>query len=153
MPDHNFSVNDKTILLKLARQTIYNYLSKENDTDLNQLLLQIIKEVTGEQNIPKNLLLKTGCFVTLNIDGELRGCIGTFRNDRELYKNVHDMAIHSAFYDPRFPPLTIQEFTLVNIEISVLTPMAKVTNLDEINIGEHGLYVKRDFIQGYYYHR
>jgi AmmeMemoRadiSam system protein A len=148
MPEHTFSVNDKIILLKLARQTIYNYLKKENDTDINQLLLRIIHEVTGEKNIPKILLLKTGCFVTLNIDGELRGCIGTFRNDRELYKNVHDMAIQSAFYDPRFPPLTNQEFTLINIEISVLTPMTKVTNLDEIKVGEHGLYVKKGFYSG-----
>lgn len=62
------------------------------------------------------------CFVTLTINGELRGCIGTLEAHRPLAEDVSENAFASAFGDPRFPPLSEREFNTVHIEISVLTP-------------------------------
>lgn len=61
-------------------------------------------------------------FVTLTLDGRLRGCIGSLRARRPLAEDVRDNALAAAFRDPRFPPLTRAEFDRVHIEVSVLSP-------------------------------
>ncbi len=60
-------------------------------------------------------------FVTLTIDGELRGCIGSLNAHRALGLDVHDNAVAAALRDPRFPPLSPAEFGRVRIEVSLLT--------------------------------
>lgn len=60
-------------------------------------------------------------FVTLKLDGALRGCIGSLEATRPLREDVRDNARAAAFRDPRFPPLTSDEFERVQIEVSVLT--------------------------------
>jgi len=89
---------------------------------------------------------RAGAFVTLHERGALRGCIGTFRDDLPLYRNVAEMARAAAFEDPRFPPLGREEFDRVDLEISVLTPMRRVTHPEEVEVGRHGLCV----VQGPY---
>jgi len=69
---------------------------------------------------------KGACFVTLKINGNLRGCIGTLEAYRPLFEDVHANAVAAALHDPRFPPLTIDELAKVNIEISLLSPMQKL---------------------------
>ena len=86
--------------------------------------------------------------VTLTIDGELRGCIGTIEPVQEIYKDVADNAIKAAFEDPRFSPLTREEFDKTEFEITVLGPMKKINNINEIIIGRHGIYIKKDFRSG-----
>ncbi|MBY6094029.1 AmmeMemoRadiSam system protein A [Ferrimonas balearica] len=61
-------------------------------------------------------------FVTLHIDGELRGCIGATNNDRPLAQSIAYLARQCAFADPRFPPLTEAELARCHISISVLGP-------------------------------
>ncbi|MEJ5308065.1 MAG: AmmeMemoRadiSam system protein A [candidate division WOR-3 bacterium] len=126
--------NDKIYLLKLARKTILKELKGEN---------LILAEPESEE-----LKRKSGCFVTLKIDGDLRGCIGYIQPVMELYKAVSQMAIEAAFNDPRFYPLTLDEFERVKIEISVLTPLQKVEDLQEITVGKDGLLVKKGFRSG-----
>ncbi len=63
-----------------------------------------------------------GVFVTLKIRGQLRGCIGTLSDREPLIENVKLYALHAAFHDPRFRPLTANELSQVTIEVSVLTP-------------------------------
>ncbi len=99
----------------------------------------------GELSDPE-LRRKAGAFVTLHKGGALRGCIGTFRDDVPLYRNVAEMARAAAFEDPRFPPLRADEFDRVDLEISVLTPMRKVARPEEVEVGRHGLCV----VQGPY---
>ncbi|QGF23437.1 AmmeMemoRadiSam system protein A [Raineyella fluvialis] len=60
-------------------------------------------------------------FVTLTIDGELRGCIGTLEAFRSLEEDVRRNAVNAAFRDPRFAPLGPEEFDLVRVEVSVLS--------------------------------
>ncbi len=71
------------------------------------------------------------CFVTLELDGELRGCIGSLAAHRPLAEDVRDNARAAAFRDPRFPPLTAEELPRVRIEVAVLGPLERLEWRDE----------------------
>ena len=66
--------------------------------------------------------LRAGAFVSLHCEGRLRGCIGTFDTTRPAVDQVREMAVAAGTRDPRFSPLSRQELSSVDIEISVLTP-------------------------------
>ena len=93
---------------------------------------------------------KRGVFVTLEINGQLRGCIGTIQPVMPLYEAVIKNAISAAFSDPRFPPLAKEEFNKITIEISILTVPSKLnyTNpedlLKKLN-HEQGIIIKKGF--------
>ena len=87
---------------------------------------------------------KAGCFVTLKIGDDLRGCIGEITPLRSLYQAVTARACDSAFRDPRFPQLTLGEFRTVEIEISALTPAKPINSWKEIEIGKHGMTITKD---------
>jgi AmmeMemoRadiSam system protein A len=82
--------------------------------------------------------------VTLKINGVLRGCIGRFISSDPLYEVVNASAISSAFDDPRFSPLTKEEYRKTDIEITVLGPLKKINNINEIVLGKHGIYIRKD---------
>ena len=95
------------------------------------------------------LQAENGVFVTLHTkDGSLRGCIGNFVSAKPLYKTVQEMAISSAFRDPRFPPVRLNELENLTVEISVLSPMKKIDDASEIELGKHGIYIKKGFRSG-----
>lgn len=96
------------ILLKLARGAIAERLG-----------LPAPAPRSGEARRPE-LALPGATFVTLTRDGELRGCIGTLKARRALGDDVRVQACAAAFDDPRFPPLTADEFPAVRVEVSVL---------------------------------
>lgn len=87
----------------------------------------------------RSLLANAGAFVTLHVDDELRGCIGTQSEDAPLYRAVQDMAVAAATRDPRFPPLRPEEIDSITIEVSVLGDRTVVRHPREIEIGAHGL--------------
>ena len=89
-----------------------------------------------------------GAFVTLKKHGHLRGCIGYIEAKKPLYKTVEQMAISAAFNDPRFPPLKRDEFNHVTIEISVLSPLKEIKDINEIEVGVHGIYIVKGFHSG-----
>jgi len=66
------------------------------------------------------------CFVTLKMNGELRGCIGSLEIHRPLLQDVRANAVNAALRDPRFPPLTMEELGEVRIEISLLAPSTRL---------------------------
>lgn len=121
-------------LLEIARRTLESYL-KNGET--------LGFEVVGPQ-----LLEPRGSFVTLRKNGQLRGCIGEFEARDSLWKVVQRMAIEAAIRDPRFPPVRLNELSEISIEISVLSPLKKIDNPDEIEIGKHGVMIKKDFRKG-----
>jgi AmmeMemoRadiSam system protein A len=84
-----------------------------------------------------------GGFVTLTLDGELRGCIGEIFPTREIWRVVREQAVNAALHDPRFQPLTIQEAPRVRIEISALTAPEPVESWREIVLGRHGIVLKK----------
>jgi len=94
-------------------------------------------------------LEKGAAFVTFTNSGRLRGCIGNIVADRPLYQAVIDNAVN-ALQDPRFvaDPITLKELPDLEIEISVLTPMQRVTDLSEVVVGRDGLMVQYDGYRG-----
>jgi len=71
------------------------------------------------------------CFITLMRDEKLRGCIGTLRPHRPLADDVKANAVAAAFRDPRFTPLTAEDFAAVAVEISVLSVLQPMSFSDE----------------------
>lgn len=118
-------------LLALARRTIREMLEGEGLPD-PALLEGFDDPVFGE---------KCGAFVTLHAGGALRGCIGYIRGVKTIPETIIDMANASAFKDPRFPPLRKQEFGLINIEISIMSPIVEVRDTADIAVGRDGLII------------
>lgn len=127
-----FTKEEKKQLFAIAKSSIQSRLYNNN------------KFVIDEKSIPENLKKPMGAFVTLKIDGALRGCIGRFISSEPLYNVVQESAISSAFEDHRFSPLTKDEYKNTDIEITVLGPLKKIKNIDEIVLGKHGIYIKKD---------
>lgn len=80
-----------------------------------------------------------GSFVTLTMQGQLRGCIGAVIGREPLYQNVWRMAGAAAFEDPRFPPLTLPEWGKAALHISVLDELTPCPDPEAVEVGRHGL--------------
>lgn len=93
--------------------------------------------------ITPDLRAKAGLFVTLKIAGHLRGCIGVMSSERALFETVIETAPRAAIGDPRFAPLTIEELEEVRLSLSILSPMERLNDLDDLRIGRHGLQLSR----------
>jgi len=127
---------EKEKLLKIARNTIMEYLESGK-------LLKIDKS-----ELTDALEADCGAFVTLHKNGVLRGCIGRFVADESLYAIVQKMAIAAATEDSRFPVVEKDELNEIDLEISVLTPLKKINSINEIEMGRHGIYIKKGFASG-----
>lgn len=109
------------------------------DTDLGNVLLAHARQAIAEAlKLPAPaapdhpLLAERGAtFVTLTLDGELRGCIGSLNAHRPLGQDVRDNAVAAALRDPRFPPLSAAEFAEVRVEVSLLTEPEFIEFRDE----------------------
>jgi MEMO1 family protein len=134
--EFSFTAEEKVRLFEIARNSIQSKLFENKIIELD------------EKAMPSKFKVPMGAFVTLKIKGELRGCIGRFISSAPLYEVVQSSALSSAFEDPRFSPLTKEEFKKTDIEITVLGPLKKINNINEIILGKHGIYIKRDFRSG-----
>jgi MEMO1 family protein len=134
--EFSFTDEEKALLFKLARNSIQS------------VLFENIKSDTDEKYIPPKFKIPMGAFVTLKINGVLRGCIGRFISSDQLYEVVIASAKSSAFEDPRFSPLSKEEYARTEIEITVLGPLKKIKDKSEIVLGKHGIYIKKDFRSG-----
>ncbi|MCE5329056.1 AmmeMemoRadiSam system protein B [bacterium] len=125
---------EKIILLEIAKESIKSAILgiKPNIPTINDVILNE----------------KCGAFVTITLNGKLRGCIGNIRAVNPLWETVKMMAKEAALNDPRFYPLTAKDLENINIEISVLSPFKLINNINEIIVGKHGLFIKRGFYQG-----
>ena len=131
----NFFLNDeeKILLLKTAREAIRAKLA----------------EAKPEYPDPTPLLKeKCGAFVTLHKAGKLRGCIGHVEAFDRLFDTVIEVARASAFSDPRFSPVKMDELEYLEIEISALSPLRRIHDLNEIKTGIHGIIIKRGNYSG-----
>ncbi len=100
--------------------------------------------VKGEQlpstDLPKqHLHAPCGAFVTVRVNGELRGCYGYVNAYYPLARTVQEVGVKSALEDPRFDPIAPDELSSMEVEVSVLEPPTKVENVEEIEVGIHGL--------------
>ena len=96
----------------------------------------------------KTLAKDRGAFVTLIKNGELRGCIGYTSPLQPLCNTVRDVAAHAAIKDPRFNPVSKSELDNLHYEISVLSPFRRVTDINQIKVGQHGLLIKKGKYEG-----
>jgi len=125
---------DKEDLLKLARDAVVTTINREK-LDVPPPDSRLLNE-------------KRGAFVTLKIHGMLRGCIGLIRAAKPLYETVIEMARAAAFEDPRFAPLTQDELEHIEIEISILSPLIRVEDINEIKVGRDGLMIVMEMHSG-----
>ncbi len=128
----SLSIKDKRKLLHIARITIEKYLKNR----------QI--PVLDSNQFDAALKAKSGAFVTLTKNGQLRGCIGRFIAKQPLYKTIQQMALAAATHDYRFQPVIPEELKNISIEISVLTPLKRIKSIDEIVLGRDGIYMEKD---------
>ncbi|MCP4715240.1 MAG: AmmeMemoRadiSam system protein A [Deltaproteobacteria bacterium] len=125
---------EKKTLLQLARTTIEAHVNGR----------QCPEFTPDTETLNEN----RGAFVSLHRQGMLRGCIGHLQAVKPLFQTIRDMAVSAAFQDPRFGPLQENELEDLDIEISVLTPMEPVTDINDIEIGTHGLMLVREPFSG-----
>ncbi|MFH1825091.1 MAG: AmmeMemoRadiSam system protein A [Candidatus Firestonebacteria bacterium] len=91
----------------------------------------------------KILYEKRAAFVTLRKNGNLRGCIGHLVAQLPLYETISQMALSAAFNDYRFSRVTKEELKDIKIEISVLSPLKKIKEIEEIKMGRDGVIVEK----------
>ncbi|MCD4828371.1 MAG: AmmeMemoRadiSam system protein A [Candidatus Cloacimonetes bacterium] len=124
----------KRFLLRLARHSIRSHFERE--------------PLGVEQPEDAVYQRKNGAFVTLHKQGNLRGCIGHIVGHKPLFATICEMALAAAFEDPRFPQIRLAELDDIDIEISILSPLEEVTNVENIEVGKHGLLIQRDYASG-----
>jgi MEMO1 family protein len=130
-----FTDQEREQLFRIARNRIMERLENRKNTE-------------HEKPVSDKLSEHMGAFVTLKINGELRGCIGRFVSSDPLYEVVEASAISSAFGDPRFSQLTKEEYQKTEFEITVLGPLKRIHDITEIILGRHGIYIKKDNYSG-----
>jgi AmmeMemoRadiSam system protein A len=134
-PKFSLTSAEKRQLLEIARKSVE---SAVKDNKLYEL----------PANLPPSLMQDRGAFVTLKENGDLRGCIGYTAAIQPLALTVRDVAGFAALRDTRFRPVTAGELPQLKYEISVLSPLRRVMDLNQIKVGEHGLMIKKGRYRG-----
>lgn len=109
---------------------------------------RVTAQAYGAPRVEGALARCAGAFVTLRQGALLRGCIGYTERDRPLGDVVARCATAAATEDPRFPPVTAAELAGLALEVSVLGPIEPVADLEEIEVGHHGLVVEEGARRG-----
>ncbi|MBW2434195.1 MAG: AmmeMemoRadiSam system protein A [Deltaproteobacteria bacterium] len=128
-PDRqDLSLEQGQWLVRLARQTLAEEFAKKiPQKDLDALDTALADDCYQ---------LRCGTFVTLTLDKQLRGCIGSLTSDEPIRAGVRRNAINAAFHDPRFPPLSAADFEKVNIEVSILSEPQRLNYRDSDDLVE-----------------
>lgn len=132
-----------------GRHKLSQMLNHEQRKRLLQIARESIASVLDgksihfvESDVDEALRRPSGAFVTLSTrDGHLRGCIGSIHPVAPLYRAVSQSALNAAFRDPRFFPVSLEEWHNLQVEISVMGPVERVASFDEIMAGRDGLIV------------
>ncbi len=125
---------DRRKLVELARAAVASQVRGDRPPAVDE------EGLLGEQR---------GCFVTLTNNDALRGCIGAFQPRGPLGRTIVEMGAAAA-RDPRFTwnPITPGEVDELTVEVSVLSPLTKTDDPLSLELGKHGIYVKRGFQAG-----
>jgi len=123
-------------LVELARSAIETYVRRG-------------EEIPAPASLPADLPARAGAFVSLHARGALRGCIGTIEPSQpSLAAEVIHNAIMAATQDPRFPPVTEDELSDLDISVDVLGTPEAITSLKDLDPRRYGVIVKRGFRRG-----
>lgn len=129
-------------------------LSESEKKSLHEIAAQAIRSKCRGEPPPDTpiesgkLSEPRGAFVCLHKGRELRGCIGMIEGREPLVETVKNMAVQAAFSDPRFCSVGLEELEDLHIEISVLTPLERISDIETIEIGKHGLYIRKGYSSG-----
>ncbi|MGD0771409.1 MAG: AmmeMemoRadiSam system protein B [Candidatus Solibacter sp.] len=126
---------EKDALLKIARNSVESSVRNGKQYECSTGGLEALER-------------ERGAFVTLTKNGQLRGCIGYVAPLKPLYLTVRDVAQLAALRDTRFRPVTASELGDLQYEISVLSPLHHVGDVQEIRIGQHGLLIHTSSHEG-----
>ncbi len=128
------------------------------DNELGHKLLEgahnaIDASLTNSDPLPETvddpeLNQTVGCFVTIHKDGQLRGCIGNFVSEQPLHLEVAQMAVAAATADPRFYAMDQNDVGNYSLDISVLSPLNKIEDITQVEVGVHGIYLEKDYSRG-----
>lgn len=119
---------EKDALLRIARKSVETAVREGKTYECSTGGLEALAQ-------------ERGAFVTLTKNGQLRGCIGYVAPLKPLYLTVRDVARMAALRDTRFRPVTTSELADLQYEISVLSPLRRVMDIQEIRVGQHGLLI------------
>ena len=138
-PTAALSADERRLLIAHARAAVLTKIGAGSDAG-----------VRGDSAEPESAALAApgAAFVTLHVGGELRGCIGTSDRRRSLWSVIGEMAGAAATRDARFPPIDVTDLRDMTVEISVLSPDVVIHRPEEIEIGRHGLDVRRAGARG-----
>jgi AmmeMemoRadiSam system protein A len=89
--------------------------------------------------ITPKLKVNTATFVTLKSRGALRGCIGSLAPVEPLYLSVHHNAVNAAMHDYRFSPVQNAELPDITVDVSILSPIRDIPDLNAFKLGQHGI--------------
>jgi AmmeMemoRadiSam system protein B/AmmeMemoRadiSam system protein A len=129
-------------------------LSEQEKEELLRLAYSTVNLYIKENKLPEykpqsaNLLRNCGAFVTLKKHGMLRGCIGFIEPVLPLHQAVMQASIYAACKDSRFTPVTQDELEDIRVQISVLTPLEKISDPNSVMVGKHGLVIAKDGKRG-----
>lgn len=133
--DGRLQAKEATLLLDLADDAIVNGLRRRPPIEPDL------------EDLPPVLREPQGAFVTLTVDGQLNGCIGSIEGDEPLGHAVARLARSAAFSDSRLPPLRAADYPSLTIEVSLLSPLEPIPAttrkevLDHVQPHVHGLVI------------
>ena len=132
LPEFLFSAEDRRALLLYARESVQSAVLRSAAPVIPQ------REAFG---------IACGVFVTVHVQGKLRGCIGVVETSEPLSTSIVHCASGAALRDPRFPPVREEELSALEVELSLLSRPAPLL-VSEIELGKHGLIVTKDRRRG-----
>ena len=130
----DLDVRRQRTLLDLARSAIRRHLGAEKTK----------KTIAADPILDE----PRGAFVTLEVDGQLRGCIGYPLPYKPLAQTIQEVAVSAASQDYRFEPLRGEELDRLKIEISVLSLPKPVQSPEEVEVGRHGIIISKGNYRG-----
>ncbi|NLN84044.1 MAG: AmmeMemoRadiSam system protein A [Firmicutes bacterium] len=127
----------KNPYIELARQSVEHYVKTGRVLNL-------------PEDLPPELIeRRAACFVTLNSQGRLRGCIGTLEPYREnLAIEIIENAVSACSKDPRFFPVQERELEDLQISVDVLSEPEKISSADKLDVKRYGVIVKSGYKSG-----
>ena len=123
--------DDRRMLLRIARDAINRYLQSPGEIDPPDELTPGLKRYVG-------------AFVTLHLNKDLRGCVGSLTCDKTVAETVAEVAVSAAFEDYRFDQLSRDDIERMNIEVSVLSEFTPIDDISQVVPGKHGLWVESE---------
>jgi hypothetical protein len=128
--DDFINVNEQDELLSIARESIVANLKGERFIE--------------KQSYSDGLKKRMGAFVTVYVEDKLRGCLGRINVSNPLYRTISELAVSAISKDNRFEHVGLDELPRLRVQISLLSELERIYDPDDIVLGKHGIYVKKD---------